>query len=146
MVVTTLNYNLVTTLLHPCNKVVISVWVMQMRRLCKSYMILGKFVDLQNEPALEKLVIQVSIHLYFGVDDGTQVWEQDTSCITSPDSLPLIGQCGPDFPWDATCMGWDGQYGPDVDPMGCHTYHEALGWDEQYGPDVSWDATRIIRH
>ena len=26
MVVTTLNYNLVTTLLHPCNKVVISVW------------------------------------------------------------------------------------------------------------------------
>ena len=27
MVVTTLNYNLVTTLLHPCNKVVISVWV-----------------------------------------------------------------------------------------------------------------------
>ena len=27
MVVTTLNYNLVTTFLHPCNKVVISVWV-----------------------------------------------------------------------------------------------------------------------
>ena len=27
MVVTTLNYNLATTLLHPCNKVAISVWV-----------------------------------------------------------------------------------------------------------------------